>query len=73
MSPVGKDKTHSPPDARTTRSLKAGPKNQTVNASQEAVPTNHLNIPSLVLEFEGLVSHEKKKTADVHAQAFLMK
>ena len=72
-SPDGITITHSPPEARVTRSIRAGPKNHVVNVSQQAVSNNHCKNLEPVWTAEGLVAHRRRNAAEVQPHAFLIK
>lgn len=74
LSPDGRTSVHSPPDARTTRSRRAGPKNQLVKIIQTPVATAHLAILRVFERMlEGVVSHSAQKATEVHAHVFFIK
>lgn len=72
-SPVGKARTHSPPEARMTRSKMDGPKNQVVKRSQMAVSVAHFAHLRDVRMGSGLVNQDKKKVTEAQAHVLLMK
>jgi hypothetical protein len=57
----------------TTRSRRAGPKNQLVNTSQTPVAITHFAILLPVLVLGGLVDHRKKNAAEVQPHAVFMR
>jgi hypothetical protein len=72
-SPDGRETKHSPPDAMTTRSKRAGPKNQLVNISHTAVSIAQFISLLPVRVLGGLVNQEKRNITEVHAHAFFKK
>src|ERR1700722_14491747 len=73
MSPEGRERRHSPPDANVPRSMMAGPKNHAVKTIHAPVSAIHFPTLSLVRTERGLVTHSNRNVPEVQAQANLMK